>query len=527
MLHDARSLQTGTVLDYDVCIVGAGAAGITLALELSGSGRRVCVLEGGGEDFDPDVQALYGGSSTEPFPDVEYSRLRYLGGTTNHWGGSTQRFDPLDFERREWIPNSGWPITREELDPFYDRAHRYLELPPPGEAPEAVIKRSGLKPLPMIGEKVRYNIGYSSPPTRFGEVYRADLEAAADVDVYLNANITEIVAAQDGQRVAELRCAVLEGTTFIARASTYVLATGGIENARLLLVSRSVHANGLGNANDTVGRYFLDHAVLGFGILQPSMTPAQMAGFAGVGSLTGQAVAYLQLTQEEVVRRQVGGMRIPFVPVSRYFASPGIEAYHTLTEDWRERFDKGLLWDDIGNIIGDIDMVIEAISRRAFSKRLFDSANDMDFYFFDGMAEQHPDPDNRVVLQDDRDALGLQRVRVEWRLTDLDRRTVQENALAFGEWLAAAGLGRMRLLLDDGRTWGSQMSFGSHHSGSTRMGDDPKRSVVDRHQKVHDLANLYVAGSSVFPTNGHVPVTLTIVATTIRLADHLKTIQHG
>jgi choline dehydrogenase-like flavoprotein len=523
MLHDARSLQTGTILDYDICIIGAGAAGITLALELSGYGRRICLLESGSDEFDPDIQAMYAGASSEPFPDIETSRLRYLGGSTNHWGGSTQRFGPLDFARRDWMPHSGWPITRADLDPFYDRAHAYLELPPPDQPADAILRQTDLKPFPLIGEKVRYHIGLGSPPTRFGEVYRPALEAAADIDVYLNANITEIAAAADGQSIKELQCAVLHGDRFTARAPLYVLATGGIENARLLLASRSVHADGLGNAHDVVGRYFLDHAVIGFGILQPMLTPARMAQFIGIGRLpSSQHGAYLELTEAEVTRRRTGGMRIPFEPISRYAASAGIESYHTLTDDWRARWDKGQLWDDIANILGDIDMVAEAISRRVFSTRLFDSANDLDFYFFDGMCEQQPDPDNRIVLQDARDALGLPRVRIEWRLTDLDRRTARENAVAFGEWLAAAGLGRLRLLLGNDRTWHSQISFGSHHSGATRMGDDPKSSVVDRNQRVHGLANLYVAGSSVFPTNGHVPVTLTIVATTIRLADHLK-----
>ncbi|MEQ9640992.1 MAG: GMC family oxidoreductase [Alphaproteobacteria bacterium] len=524
MLLDARSLESGTSLDYDLCIIGAGAAGITIALELAAPDLRICVLESGGLDYDPDTQALAAGSaSNEFYPDLETNRLRYLGGTTNHWGGGTQRFGVMDFERRSWVPNSGWPITRYDLEDYYDRAHPYLELPAPEYDLKAILARGRLKPLPFVGEWFDYAIGYSSTPTRFGEVYRSALTESTSIDAYLNANVVDIVAADDGLSIARLDCAVLDGPRFQVRARRYVLATGGIENARLMLVSRGVHANGLGNAHDVVGRYFMDHPVVSGGILYPSIPADDLRRYLVPTVAAPESTTTLELSEKAMRERQIGGLRIPLASVTRYFASEGIEAYHALLDSISTEYDEGRLWDDIGKVARDIDMIAEAISRQMFSKRLFDHANDRDFYLADCMLEQTPDPENRVMLNDDRDALDLQRVNLQWRVSDFDRRTMQEAIVLFGESVAATGIGRVRVLLEQERTWGSQLSFGHHHSGATRMGDDPKTSVVDHQHKVHGLSNLHVAGSSVFPTCSHVPVTLTVVATSIRLADHLKT----
>jgi choline dehydrogenase-like flavoprotein len=136
--------------------------------------------------------------------------------------------------------------------------------------------------------------------------------------------------------------------------------------------------------------------------------------------------------------------------------------------------------------------------------------------------EQTPNPDSRVTLADDTDPLGLRRVRLNWRLTEQERRSFIANIRALGRELAAAGIGRLRPLLPDDGLWEKVVGGGSHHMGTTRISDDPKRGVVDRDCRVHGIDNLYVAGSSVFVTSGSANPTLNILALAYRLVDHLK-----
>jgi choline dehydrogenase-like flavoprotein len=523
MFVDARSLESDSRLQYDLCIIGGGAAGITIAHELRTAPFRTCLLESGSLEAQAETQALYtAGSVTNPwFPRPDTSRLRFFGGTTNHWSGSCEPLNEIDFERRDWVPHSGWPITLADLGPYYIQADGYCQLVDTVFDSRTWSQRSGHRTLPLDGKLFRTAIAYGSPPTRFGQVYRPALKDAHSVDVYLNANVTEIVAAANGLSIVAVRAAVLEGPRFTVDAKAFVLATGGIENARLLLVSDGVQTAGLGNDKGLVGRFFMDHPVLNGAILRPT-APEQFRDYLGPSAPAPMVGANLELTQQAQLEQRLNNMRLPFVEVTRYRASEGIGSYHELERAMGDEELKGSLWGHIGNVAADFDMVLEAAARRLFGIHLFDSAEDRGFYLFASMLEQTPDPENRVTLSAERDALGLRRVDLRWRVSEADKANAWKVLELLGREFARTGLGRLRLLRDDARVWEDQLGFGDHHIGTTRMSDDPQTGVVDRNQKVHGLFNLFVGGSSVFPTGGHVPPTLTIVAMSIRLADHLR-----
>jgi hypothetical protein len=221
-------------------------------------------------------------------------------------------------------------------------------------------------------------------------------------------------------------------------------------------------------------------------------------------------------------QRRLMNVRAPFVPVDRYFASEGIESMHIL-RDWIGGEETENIWQHIGNVLSDIDMVTEAVSRKVFNKRLFDRANDREFFMFDTMTEQTPDPENRVRLGTELDRLGQRKVELQWRLLDVDKQNLWRCFEMIAAEFGRAGLGRIRLFDNQPeRIWDELLSFGYHHIGTTRASADPKAGVVDADLRVHGMSNLYIAGSSVFTTGGHVPPTLTIVALAIRLAGHLR-----
>jgi choline dehydrogenase-like flavoprotein len=237
---DFRTVDDNALFEADLCIIGAGAAGITIARELAGSHIQVCLVEAGGLEFEPDVQDVYAGANIgHPYFDLDVARLRFFGGTTNHWTGQCAPLQPIDFRSRSWVAHSGWPITRQDLDPFYRRAQSICQLGPFAYGAE-VWSQIGVEPHAFDPDEVELCFWQRSPPTNFGEAYRTDLERAANVRVLLHGNVTNIATDSSAAVVQHLDVRTLDGKNGRIRAKIYVLACGGIENARLLLLSDSV-----------------------------------------------------------------------------------------------------------------------------------------------------------------------------------------------------------------------------------------------------------------------------------------------
>ncbi len=528
MFIDARKLPAGTLLDCDICILGAGAAGITLARELAGSPYKVCLLESGGFDIDQATQDLYKGEiAGRYYPPLDTARLRFFGGSTNHWDGNCTPLDALDFENRDWVDYSGWPISRSDVDPFYARAQPYCQLGPYRYDPAYWAPLAGGPALPLPPEKATTNIAQLSPPTRFGEVYRDDIGRAANVTAVLHANVLEIVPrSDDASRIGHVRVAVLKGAAFTVTGRHFVLAMGGIENPRQLLLSNTSAPAGLGNQNDLVGRFFMEHPVVDGATFQPSRKDLNLKLYGETVFGERALTAFLQVSDAALRRHKLTNMRAPLDPTTRYRASVGVEAFDELADELRGGPAPMSNWLDVKEVIEDFDMVLEAGARKLLHRHLFASAEDDVCFTMDTMVEQTPNPASRVTLAEERDVFGQRRVRLDWQIEQKTEDNLWRCFEIIGAALGQAGVGRLRSWREHAvRLWGKErLNYGFHHMGTTRMHQNASRGVVDADCRVHGLKNLYVAGSSVFPTGGHVPPTLTIVALAIRLADHLKRI---
>lgn len=517
MFLDARTLGDGSLIEADICIVGAGAAGITLARDLADGKRRVMLLESGGLDFDQETQELYQGRSTgQAFTPLVADRLRYLGGTTNHWSGSCHPFDPIDFEPREYVSASGWPFGRDTLEPYYRRAQELCQLGPfTYEPKDWTASDSGVLDL-GADARLTTRIYQYSPPTRFGEVYRQDLATRQDLSVCLHANAVAIETDTAGMGVTGLHLATLHGPKLRARAKLYVLAAGGIEIPRLLLNSNAVQKTGLGNGAGLVGRYFMDHAFLpNAATILLNQRPTALALYAGVDVDGHRAAGYLY-PQPAVQRRE---RLLPFslgiepgtLPDKDFAKLSALTIWHAVKAGhWPDdlgfhvaRIWRGLEWE--------VESLYERLARATPST-----------YSINYMGECPPDPDSRVTLIDDVDALGLRRVQLDWRLPVDFGKTTRRALELLAEDLGRVGLGRLHLNFAEEELCPAVQNA-HHHMGTTRMHRDPKQGVVDENCRVHGMANLYVAGSSVFPTYSFDDPTMTIVALSLRLSDHLKT----
>jgi choline dehydrogenase-like flavoprotein len=524
MFVDARSLSEGSVIEADICVVGAGAAGITFAREFIGTGIRVAVLESGGLDPDDTTQSLYEGRNVGlPSIDLDVGRLRYFGGTTNHWAGHCRPLDAIDFARRDWMPMSGWPITRDDLDPFYLRAWPICELPEPENFEFAILaSKLGVSGLPLDKQKLE-SIAYGqSPPTRFGEKYRDELAKAQNVVVYLNANLLALESDAEAKTVTGASVACIDGPRLKVTARQFVLATGGMENARLLLLSNGSAPAGLGNQYDLVGRFFQDHIRLRPGALVVVTDPeADLSLYDTPQDIDGgQMFAVLTAPDELVERERLNRFRIHLVsPV----LSPahGVGSLKALIGSLQEGEFDGLM-AHLGNIVGDLDGIASDAYRRITGA---ESQNRPAYITVEAGVVVEPTPyaESRITLSDERDLLGQNRIDVDWRLAEQDLRSAKRAVELAALEIGRIGLGRAHGdLLEDGSQWPDHMDVSNHHSGTTRMSDDPKNGVVDRDCRVHGMSNLYLAGSSVFPNIGFANPTLTIVALSLRLTDHLK-----
>jgi choline dehydrogenase-like flavoprotein len=511
-LHtDARTLPNDTLIEGDVCIVGAGAAGISLALEWVGTRHRVILLEGGGFDFEPALQDRYRGAIVgQPYFPLDRARLHFFGGTTNHWAGFCAPYDPIDFETREWVPYSGWPMSRATLDPYYARAQQIVELGPyEYELPYWAARDAELRELPLDPATVWTKMWQFSPPTRFGIRYRDAVLNSTNVHLFTYANVCDIELTDDATAVAQLHTrSVGEGRQRV-RAQHYVLACGSIQNARLLLASNRQTSAGVGNAHDLVGRYFMEHLELPAAELV--MARAESHKLYALNWGHTRARGELALTPAAQRRLRVLNATFELQPgaASGELRSTFQEFPPELLDQFMERERRVAS----GEIERSPPPVVESSAERWFTLRT--------------RSEQAPNPQSRVRLARDTDALGMPRVELDWQLTELDKRSIRRLCEALGREFGRAGLGRVRILDwlidgDDAR-WPPFLSGGWHHMGTTRMHENPRQGVVDADCRVHGVANLHVAGASVFPTGGAANPTLTLIALTLRLSEHLKT----
>jgi choline dehydrogenase-like flavoprotein len=490
MFLDADTLKE-TALEADVCIAGAGAAGMTLALDLRASGLSVILLESGGFRREAETQRLSAGRMIGINTwNLRSMRVRALGGATGHWEGWCRPLMPEDFEVRDYIPNSGWPIRYDELLPWYARACQTLEIGPFQWNAEARAKAMGRAMLPA-GAAIDHRYYQFSPPTRFARVYGGALEKAENIRVIAHANVTDIRVDENGGRVESFTCGTLTKKEFHVRANRYVLALGGIENPRLLLASRSQQPHGIANADDVVGRYFMEHP--------------HYYGSVGLVHAAKLDLSFYSRLPSDLKR--ANGTSVPVIGAFGLAADIARSerllnfsaAFHPVKPDAET------------GVIPSAQM--QALVTRGSGGYL---ASQLAI-----RAEQSPLAESRVTLTDELDPLGMPRAALDWRIAPEDDVQLHRGLMILGRELGAAGIARAWIPGESSRfVW--RPSPGGHHLGTTRMGTDPATSVVDGNCRTHQVENLYIAGSSVFPTGGEANPTLTLVALAHRLADTLK-----
>ncbi|MEY9534894.1 choline dehydrogenase-like flavoprotein [Sinorhizobium fredii] len=524
---DMREVEPGTTLFTDLAIVGSGPAGLSLAHEFIGTHTRVVLLESGGLNESAAIapSEKYESTGAPRCMEPRKVRNRVFGGSSHTWSGKCRTFDEIDFESREWVPYSGWPISRADVLPYFDRAAALMHLGP-NVYDEALWTLLGKDPpksnprhdgLDACFWQFARDPGNPMEFLRFGPHFLA--REAANIQILVNATVTHINTNPNGRKLVSLEVTSAHGRTVSIVPKVVVLAAGGIENARLLLASNRLLPNGVGNDNDLVGRFLMDHPRTSLGEYAPR-----------IGRLVEERLGLFLLKHNG----------------KNHFYSPGLAlsparqrgehllncaAYlseHRAEDDpWDamkrlyKRQSQNYLRDSI-SAFSDPRLLMSGICRRVMGGR--NITHKLDRLAVDCLVEQVPDPESRITLSERRDELGLSIAHLQWKISELERRTVAALAHAFAGEMISLGLPSPTPpdWLPGGDLDAIEFTDTAHPTGTTRMDEDPSRGVVDRNCQLHGVGGVFIAGSSVFPTASHANPTLTIVAMALRLADHLK-----
>ena len=541
--------DAGTPLEAGICIIGAGAAGLTLACELDGSGIKVLLLEAGGLRPDPAASDdVYRGSAEAPHPNPAEFRRVVFGGTTGTWGGRCVPFDPIDFEKRDYVPGSGWPISYDEVARFYPRAMEYCDagafdfsvarsLPPRGG-------RSGAKaPLPTIpglnDESVILadRIERYSLPTDFGKRYRTKIARSANVSALLNARCVALHRGAGEQKIASVSVADRGGTRREVSAQIFVLAVGGIEATRLLLLSE-IQSGSLGrfyacHFENTLGRVVVKRGEAAFDFektLDGVYCRRKLQFTPGAQRQHHLLNSAFRLHFPSYSDASHGSAVLSTIYLAK---STLIREYQSILQHGTEAAVQSPAAAHVRNVLFGMPALGKFAYQWLFQRQL--AARKLPYtlvknrdgsYPLEFNSEQTPQASSRITLGDEADRDGLRRVRVEWRLCEEDAQAAERGFLLLQDVLREHSDCRLEIdpagLLPAMRR---SVPLGGHHMGTARMASSAHDGVVDVNCALFELPNLFVASAAVFRTNSHANPTLTIVALALRLAEHLKSLR--
>lgn len=480
MIIDFNQTKALPKKNYEYCICGAGAAGIALALELASHGKQVALFEGGDTEYTQESQSIYNGyviGENQYWLDI--LRLRFLGGTTNHWAGRCRPYTKFDFSLKEINGLPGWPINYNDMAQYLPKAIDILDLPKVNtfknhETPE--IQSDRFEPDIYAMSKVRFKDKFSS-----------ELKKNDKVDLFINANLIDIQLYENFTAVKSIKIANYNDSSENVQANNYILAMGAIENARLLLNANSQLPAGIGNQSDMVGKCFMEHFNVRMGDFVANSEKWQSTNSMGFFT-----------TQDFARKNQTGMNNITFGMIGN------LKAYGRTAELKK-------LFNRLSCSLGITDHVQFLYSHDCVGDGIVTS-----------LCEQFPNKSSYVALTNESDRLGLKRIKLNWQLSEADMYSIRTSAVSMAEEFAQNNLGRVKLSsFITNESEKIPVTHHAHQMGTTRMSSSEKDGVVDENCKVHGIKNLYIAGSSVFPTGGGGNPTMPLLQLTFRLAEHL------
>ncbi|TCD08258.1 GMC family oxidoreductase [Pedobacter frigidisoli] len=551
MIIDPTKIESDRELDFDICIIGSGAAGISMALDFIDTKFKVALITGGNEKETSVNKDLYKGFVPVEgnHEALEENRRRQFGGSTAVWGGRCVPFDAIDFEYRPWLPNSGWPIIEDELKLHISKA---LDLCDAGDFnfdARKVFTNTQSEIIETLDNEDIYSwpLERYSTPTRFATKFKKTLKEAKNITVFLNTHVTKINVSDKNPSKIDRVFTITGKKKNAFKAKHFILATGGIENARLLLASRSItQPNGLGNNYDNVGRYYMCHLKGTFSKVIPRDRQNLLYTFerdangvycrrrwwispeAQLKNEIGNIIFFLDrpldgLGEKDPVFsvfytakmfRELLKQKSPKLIVKKLKSVKSILLLHFKTS-----IKYGVM------VLPEIIKLLKIRLNRRRLPEILPPKNAKSFHLY-FQSEHLPNRESRIRLSAEKDANGVPRPSVSIKFTEQDVDTIVKAHKIFVDRFKEMNLGQIYFDEEALRNYINDriknFDSAAHHLGTTRMANNPEDGVVDANCKVHGLTNIYIAGSSVFPTGSHANPTLMIVALALRLSNHIK-----
>ena len=510
-----------THIEADICIVGAGATGLALASEFLNSKLRVVVVEAGGRNPDPKTQSLYNANVTgNPHQGVHNGRARVYGGTTTLWGGQALPLNTSVFEPRPWAGSAGWPIKLSDLEPYFSKVEDIMSI---DHHPFQfdIWQKFGLNKPDLDPNLVDVEISRWSPAPNFASRLNSQIESSSSVTLVLNANLTDLCLADDKDVIDTVVCKSLNGKQLVVKAKSVVMCCGAVEISRALLASKGLDQGNRFNRNGLVGRYFQDHVDL----ICAEVTPRNRRKFQDlfenfyIGNVKLTPKFHLSDTKQEDLQVQNVACTILFETLDTW----GVTVAKHLFHSFKLRKKETDLKKKLTYVFKDLGDVIRLGWRVKVKKRTMAASHGR--ILLVAHTEQQPNAESRITLSNELDALGVPKLNLNWKVGEESQRTVQAMLKVIDGEFRRLDLGEVQPL---SFVNGSLAEFlphvidANHMMGGTIMGEDPNTSVVNSDCRSHEIENLYIACSSVFPIGGYSNPTFSALALTFRIADKLK-----
>lgn len=520
MFIDSRKFDEDMLLNTDVCIVGTGPAGITIANYLSSLKLSITILESGGIEGETYNQDLNQGNivGQDPGYGLEMSRLRLFGGTSNHWTGSNQMLESMDFKYRDWIKYSGWPISLEDIRPYYKKAFEINEIPSLIDDLPYIDKQDNfLKSKILLENKLKEDISLITNyinPLRFSEKYEKEFKNDKNLKTIIHCTANKITT-DDDNNIKSIEAITIKKKKVIIKAKYYVLAMGGIENARFLLLNLNNIPYNTFNNHPIIGSFFQEHYGFTAGTLLLHDEMAKYLRYKYNANFNNklETESYFIPSEKTQYNQEILNCRITFYEKqwNSLFALDAIKNKSSYKD----------IYNSLTNLLNSMEGPIEWTKKTKTKNIILNKPQRV----YIGM-EQAPNPSSRVLLGNALDKFGQRKASLDWNLNETDELSIRKTITWLSQIVGVHGIGRLQIgEVFNNIKWkkkNSPIAGAYHHMGTTRMGINVNESVVDKDCKYHQLNNLYIAGSSIFPTTGSTNPTLTIVALALRLAETLK-----
>lgn len=499
-------------------VIGAGAVGLYAASQLAARGRDVVVIEAGDShlgSFSADSFASVGRDHS----GIKLGRSRTLGGTTNLWGGQLVEFQPLDFNGRDWLPNSRWPITYDEIAPFYKPTYQNLGVPSQFLEDASVWRGISCDP-PKLGPDFEVFFTRWLEVPNFAEIFAKQIQADQKMAVLTNHSV--VAFRGTGSAINAVRVVDNQGQSHWIEAGNVILAAGTIENARLLLHTAQDPAwQAPWSDNQNIGRYFQDHLGGKIASFQPIDKPAFFRMFSNVVYSGRKFQPKVRMRNDVQTRQQLYNTQV-------FFAFESEVSEHMV---YLKQFLRAALYsrkltgvgDVFRNAFGMARYLVPLMWKYVWDHRIFVPSTAK--ILMHVQSEHAPLPDSRITIDPSAlDACGLPRVILDWRIDGNELASLRDFATQVRDALQSSGIGQLKIdddLLALDPSFLSKLGDTYHQAGGTNMADSEQHGVVDKNLRVFGTENLYVTGASVFPTTSNANTTFTALTFTTRLVDHL------